>query len=239
MNNFPKWLPPDIAKYCHSKLEFGALSKEQAACIIRLTSQEDMRFAWQALLKVTNNSELLIDLIEYVRLHPAVMYSGHKSHSLTTAQQRKVLKEVAVLSERLLNALTQLHQAERSADEGMAHLKSELRRLQNQAAALQYGDSVVQFHQHIERLEAVDAEFGIARTLQTLHEASMLAMEASTDGPRKKGAKHAARTQFIQDLKRYFHFHFDKKLNQVVATIINTALDLTDDAVSEDMVRKA
>jgi hypothetical protein len=239
MNNFPKWLPPDIAKYCQSKLDFGALSEEQSACILRLSTHDDMRFAWEALMKVTDNTELLIDLIEYVRLHPAVMHAGIKTHQLTSAQQRKALKDVAVLSERLLNALSQLHQVERNADEGMAHLKSELRRLQNQAAALQYGDSVVRFHQHITRLEAVDAEFGIARTLQTLQEASMLAMEEPTAGPRKKGAKNAARTQFIQDLKRYFQFHFDKKLNQVVASFVNSALDLSDDAVSEDMVRKA
>jgi hypothetical protein len=239
MHRFPKWLPLNIAKYCKGKLDFGALNEEQSACILRLSTHDDMRFAWEALMKVNDNTELLVDLIEYVRLHPAVMHAGIKTHQLTSAKQRKALKEVAVLSERLLNALSQLHQVERNADEGMAHLKSELRRLQNQAAALQYGDSVVQFHQHIERLEAVDAEFGIARTLQTLHEASMLAMDSPAAGPRKKGAKNAARTQFIQDLKRYFHFHFNKKLNQVVASFVNSALDLSDDAVSEDMVRKA
>jgi hypothetical protein len=240
MHHFPKWLPKNVAVHCQAKLvPENKLSDEQEACIVRLATQDNMRFAWEALMKVTDNTDALIELIEYVRLHPAVMYAGQKTPQQTTAQQRRALKEVTVSSERLLNALSQLNQVERNADEGMAHLKAELRRLQNHAAALQFGDTVIRSHHHLAMLEAVDVEFGIARTLQTLHEASMLAMDASTQGPRKKGAKNAARTQFIQDLKRYFQFHFDKKLNQVVASFVNSALDLSDDAVSEDMVRKA
>ena len=240
MHNFPKWLPKNVALHCQAKLDpENKLNKEQKNCILRLTTQEDMRFAWEALINVTDNTELLIDLIEYVRLHPAVMHAGIKTHQLTSAKQRKALKEVTVSSERLLNALSQLHQVERNADEGLAHLKSELRRLQNHAAALQFGDTVSRSHHHLEMLEAVDAEFGIAKILQTLHDAAMLAMEAPTEGPRKKGAKTASRTAVIKDLKRYIQFHFGQKLNQVIATFVNTALDLKDDTVSEDMVRKA
>jgi hypothetical protein len=240
MHHFPKWLPPDIAKHCKNKLDpENKLNAEQEYCIHRLATQDNMRFAWEALMKVTDNTELMIDLIEYVRLHPAVMYAGINTQQLTSAKQRKGLKEISVLSERLLNALAQLNQVDHNPNEGMAFLKSELRRLQNQAASLQFGATVVRSHHHITMLEAVDAEYGIAQTLQTLHEASMLAMEAPSEGPRKKGAKTASRTALIKDLKRYIQFHFGQKLNQVVATFVNTALNLKDDAVSEDMVRKA
>lgn len=239
MHHFPKWLPEDIARHCQSKLDSGALSEEQEECILRLSTQEEMRLVWEALMKLTDNAKELIELFEFVRLHPTVMYPKHKTSQLTAAQQRKVLKEVSVLSERLIIALGQLSQVEPNTDKGMSFLKSELRRLQNQAAALQIEETVVHSHHYIEMLEAVDADCGIARTLQILHEATKLAMEAPAEGPRKKGAKNATRTSFIKELKRYVQFHFGKQLNQVVATIVNTAMNLPPETVTEDMVRKA
>lgn len=72
-----------------------------------------------------------------------------------------------------------------------------------------------------------------------IQQASELAVEAPLDGPKKQGAKTASRSLLIKDLKSYMQNNFEKQLNQVVATFVNTALDLTDAPVSEDIVRKA
>ena len=243
MQKFPQWLPQKVATYYQTKLDSGALSEEQAACILRLTTQDDMRFAWGSLMRVSDNTDKLVDLMEYVRLHPAVMVTEsklhNKSHKLTAANQRKVLKEVSVLSERLLSTLSKLNPTEADAQQGISLIKSEIHRLQNNSAHKQDGDSVVYLFQLFELLEAVDQDYGIARTLQSLQEAAKLAKDAPPDGPRKQGAKTATRTAFIKDLKRYIQFHFGKQLNQVIATIINTAMNLPPETVTEDMVRKA
>ena len=239
MQKFPKWLPQNVATYYQTKLDSGALSEEQAACILRLTAQDDMRFAWESLMKVSDHTDKLVDLIEYVRLHTAVMVIEAKTHKLTAANQRKVLKEVSVLSERLLTALSKLNPIEADAQQGISLIKSEIHRLQNNSAHKQDGDSVVYLFQLFELLEAVDQDYGIARTLQSLQEAAKLAKDAPPDGPRKQGAKTATRTAFIKDLKRYIQFHFGKQLNQVIATLINTAMNLPPETVTEDMVRKA
>ncbi len=242
MQNFPKWLPKAVAEHCQTKLEkldSGALSEAQAACIIRLTSQEDMRSSWQALSKVATSPDKLTDLIEYVRLHPTVLYLEFKTHKLTVAKQRKILKEVSVLLERLVLTLSKLNPAEADAQQGISLIKSEMHRFQNHSAHIQDGDSVVNLFHLSELLEAVDQDYGIARTLQSLQEAAKLSIDVPPDGPRKQGAKTASRTVFIKDLKRYVQFHFSKQLNQVVATFVNTAMNLPSETVTEDMVRKA
>jgi hypothetical protein len=239
MQKFPKWLPQNVVAHCQAKLDSGALSEDQKNCILRLTTQDDMRFAWQALLRVSDNTDKLVDLIEYLRLHPTVMVTEPKTHKLTAANQRRVLKEVSVLSELLLSTLSKLNPIEADAHYGIHLIQSEIHRLQNHSAQMQDGDSVVHLFQLFELLEAVDQDYGIARTLQSLQEASKLAMEAPPDGPRKQGAKTASRTVFIKDLKCYIQFNFGKQLNQVVATVVNTAMNLPPETVTEDMVRKA
>jgi hypothetical protein len=239
MRKFPKWLPESIVVHCQAKLDSGALSEDQKQCIIRLTTQDDMRVAWQTLSKVATSSDKLVDLFEYIRLHPAVMYAGTKPHKLTAANQRKVLKEVSLLSERFLSTLSKLDLIEADACKGVVHLESELRRLQNFSASNQDGKVVVTLHGILNGLGTINAEFGIVEMLQTLQEAAKLAMDAPPDGPRKQGAKTATRSTFIKDLKRYVQFHFGRQLNQLVATIVNTAMNLPPETVTEDMVRKA
>lgn len=239
MHKFPKWLPQNVAAHCQTKLNSGALSDEQKDCTLRLTTQDDMRLVWQALSKVATTPDKLVDLIEYVRLHPTILCAESKAPRLTIAKQRKAMQQISLITERLLGALGQLKPVEPDANEGMTRLLSELRRLQNQATAHQYGDTVVRLQQHLARLEAVDTEFGLVETLQTLQEAATFAMHVPTDGPRKQGAYSASRTLFIKDLKNYIQHLFGKQLNQVVATIVNTAMNLPSETVTEDMVRKA
>lgn len=239
MQNLPKWLPEVVATHCNNKLQSGALSKDQKACILRLTTQDDMRSVWQALSKVATNPDKLVDLIEHVRLHQTILSTESKISRLTTSKQRKVMQHIALMTECLLNALGQLDPVDSDAKTGIMHLLSELRRLQNHAASHQYGNTVVRLHQNLASLEALDTEYGLIETLQTLQEATTFAMAAPPDGPRKQFAKTATRTAFIQDLKRYIQLHFDKQLNQAVATIVNTAMDLPSETVTEDMVRKA
>lgn len=238
MHHFPNWLPQLVAAHCHTKLDSGPLSDQQAECILRLTTQDDMLAAWQTLSKVAT-SDKLVDLIEYVRLHPAVMYTESKSHKLTIAKQRKALSEVSVLAARLLSTLSKLDPMAADAQQGIHLIKAETHRLQNLSAQKHDGTSVVHLFQLFELLEAADEDYGIARTLKSLQEAATLAKDAPTDGPRKQGAKTATRTAFIKDLKRYIHLNFGKKLNQVIATFVNTALKLPPETVTEDMVRKA
>jgi hypothetical protein len=239
MQKFPKWLPQNVAVHCQAKLDSGALSEEQKNCILHLTTQEDMHAAWQALGKAATSPDKLVDLIEYVRLHPTVLYAESKTSRLTIAKQRKAMQEISLMTERLLGALGKLKPVEHDANEGMARLLSELRHLQNDAAMHQYGDTVVRLHQHSAKLEAVDTEFGLVETLQMLQEAATFAVHGPADGPRKQGAKTATRTAFIKGLKSHIKSNFGKQLNQVVATIVNTAMDLPSETVTEDMVRKA
>jgi hypothetical protein len=238
MLDFSKWLPKDVVLHCQAKLDSGALSEEQTACILQLTIREDMHAVWQSLLKVTDDTDLLIDLIEYVRLHPAVMYTKTMPHKLTTANQRKVLTEVAALSERLLSTLSKLDPVRSDADQGIQLIQSEIHRLELLSSSYQL-QCVGDLHQLYDALNAIDRDHGFVDVLETLKQAATLAMDAPPEGPRKQGAKTANRTAFIQDLKRYIQLHFDKQLNQAVATIVNTALNLAPETVTEDMVRKA
>lgn len=239
MQKLPIWLPEVVATHCNNKLQSGALSEDQKACILRLTTQDNMRSVWQALSKATTNPDKLVDLIEYVRMHQTILSSESKISKLTTSKQRKVMEQIALMTERLLNALGQLDPIDSDANTGMMHLLSELRRLQNHAANHQYGNTFVRLHQHLAKLESLDIEFGLVESLQTFQEAATFAMKAPPDGPTKQSAKTVTRTAFIQDLKRYIQLHFGKQLSQVVATIVNTAMNLPPENVTKDMVRKA
>lgn len=239
MRNFPKWLPEVIVVHCDDKLQSGALSEDQKQCIIRLTTHESMRNVWEALNREASKPEQLVDLIEYVRLHPTILFHQAQTHTLTSANQRKVMARISALSELLLATLAQLTSIEPDANKGIALLKSEIYQIQKQAASEQDGTTVVHLHELMDRLEEADAGFGIVETLQSLQEASTLAMDAPAKEPRKQGARTASRTLFIKELKRYIQFNLSKKLNQVVATIVNTAMNLPPETVTEDQVRKA
>lgn len=239
MQKFPIWLPEVVATHCNNKLQSGDLSEDQKECILRLTTQDNMRSVWQTLSKAAANPDKLVDLIEYVRLHQTILNTESKISRLTTSKQRKVMQLIALKTESLLNALGQLDPIDSDTNTGMMHLLSELRRLQNHAASHQYGETVVRLHQNLAKLESLESAIGLVESLQTLQEATIFAMAVPPEGPRKQSAKTATRTAFIQDLKRYIQFHFDKQLNQVVATIVITAMDLPPETVTEDMVRKA
>lgn len=244
MLKFPKWLPANVAAHCADKLNSGALSEEQKQCIIRLTSHESMRSVWETLEKEIFKKEKpdpskLVNMIEDVRLHPTVLYPESKTPKLSSANQRKVMAQISKLSQNLLNTFAQLDSAAQDANKGIQFLLQEMSRMQKMAASQQEGKLVIRIHELQEGLKEADASFGIAEMFQALQEASALAINILPDGPRKQGAKTASRTLFIKDLKRYIKYHFRKQLNQVVATIVNTAMNLDSETVTEDMVRKA
>lgn len=239
MCNFPKWLPEAVKTYCKDKFESGTLTESQEECIIRLTTYETMHPIWEALSRETSDSEKLVGLIEFIRLQPIILHPPFKTHKLSAAKQRKVMRRISDLSERLLTALSQLSAIESDANNGVELLKSELYRMQKQAVLQQDGVAVVELHQLIEGLETAESEHGIAATLKTLQLASKYAINSPPDGPTKLGAMTASRTEFIKELKRYIQSNFGKKLNQVIATIVNTAMNLPPETVTEDMVRKA
>jgi hypothetical protein len=239
MRTYPIWLPKALATHAGQKLLSGALSDEQRDCIVRLTSYDIMQSVWEALSKETSDSQKLIDLIEYVRLHPTIFFPQSQTDKLTLANKRKVMAQISKLSQNLLVAFAELDPSSSDANNGIALLQYELTRLQKEAVSQQRGDTLIHLHALQARLKAVDQDHGIVETLQSLQDAAALAIKAPSDGPRKKGAQTASRTLFIKELKNYIYLNFGKKLNQAVAIIVNTAMNLPPETVTEDLVRKA
>jgi hypothetical protein len=244
MQKFPKWLPKVVADYCRTKIESKVLTEEQHECIIRLTTHETMRPAWETLERVVSKDEKLnpvelVAILDYVRLHPIVLFPKAYKPKLSYTNQRELMQQISIQSKGLLETLAQIDPARQDADQGIALLQYKINLIQKQARLVQDGGMVVYLHELQSALKAADAAAGIVFTLQLLQNAAELAIEAPLDGPRKQGAKTASRSLLIQDLKSYMQNNFHKKLYQVVATIVNTALNLKNDAVTQDMVRKA
>ena len=243
MHNLPKWLPKSVAVHCTNKLNSGALSEDQQKTLLRLATHQNMRSVWETLEKIIFKSEnsdpsKLVNLIEDVRLHPLILYPTAEIKKLSAVNRRKYLKKISDSSQNLLAALTQFDPASQDANRGIAFLQSELSRIQNQAASLGDDLKVVKLHEFLELLVKVE-NYGIVDTLETLNASAKIAIDTPPYGSRKQGALTASRTLFIKELKRYIQFNFSKKLNQVVATIVNTAMNLPPETVTEDMVRKA
>lgn len=236
---FPKWLPEAVRTHYHHKIQIGGLSERQQQCIIRLTTNEIMRSVWEALCKLPAKPTELIEFIEFVRLHPSIMYPELKNDKLTHARQRKVMEQISELSERLLASFALLNPIKSDPNQGVELIKSEISRLESQTATRQQGLHLIHLHQLLEALQDVDEGYGIVGTIELLHSASKIAMDAPPNGPRKKASQTAPRTLLIKDLKRYMLFHFNTPLNQVIANTVITAMDLLPESVTEDQVRKA
>jgi len=161
MQKFPKWLPKIVADYCRAKIESEVLSKEQHDCIIRLTTHEPMRSAWEALERIVSkdeklNSDELVALLDYVRLHPIVLFPKAYKPKLSYANQREIMQQISIQSKSLLDTLAKIDPVGQDADQGIALLKSKINLIQKQARTKQDGGMVVYLHELLEALKAVD-----------------------------------------------------------------------------------
>lgn len=222
-SELPKWLPEALRAHVLTKLKLGGLGVLQNQ-LIRLASLEEMQHVWASLDNTKTDPELLIDFIEYVRLHPLVMYPELLTNSQTLSEQRKYLKSIIKHSQSLLDNLAMLGGIKDCPELGVNNISP--------AWAL-----ISMKHLTLDDVEYPASEF--TTHLTVLQEAATLTLNASPKrSSNKPGAKNAKQIQLIKDISRFIHEHFQRPLNQVVATTVNVVLDLPSDQVTEDSVRK-
>lgn len=222
-NELPKWLPEALRVHVLAKLEVGGLGILQSQ-LIQLASREEMQHVWTSLVNAKADPELLIEFFEYVRLHPLVMYPELLTNSLTLSEQRKHLKSIIKHSQSLLDNLALLGGTKSHPELGVSNISP--------AWAL-IGMNLLA----VDGVEYTASEF--TTHLKVLQEAATLTLNALPKrSSNKPGAKNAKQIKLIKDISRFIQQHFQRPLNQAVATTVNVVLDLPNDQVTEDLVRK-
>lgn len=238
MSKYPDWLPTEIASHVQTLIHTGGLGAAKAT-MEGLASHPEMKKVWQALQPLSNTPQQLVDYFDTVRLHPVV--NGWPTDILNVpgdAVQRELFSKIRASCDVTLNALKGLsHKNDPMAGWGI--VEQAIQRSERRAAQL--GDTskleaTVNFRGH---LQTIQASSTIPEILEAIKLAAALAYDApDMNLPRRRDSLKAARVLLAQDLSHYVRHHFRKPLHDVVATTVNVALNLGDDAISAESVRK-
>lgn len=238
MSKLPDWLPIEVAFHVQKLLNTGGLGVAKEP-LFRLASDPEMAKVWWALQLLSKNPQQLIEYLEYVRLHPIVM--GWPSDLLNVpgdAIQREMFGKIASSCETALNALKELSY-KNNPQTGWVLLERAVQR--NERLAAESGDArkleaITNFQDH---LQEIQKSSNAVEILEAIRLAALLAGDAPDMYlPRKRDSLKADRVLLAQDLSRYVQYHFHKPLHAVVASTINVALNLHEETLTPDAVRK-
>ena len=158
--------------------------------------------------------------------------------SIPPSQLRQSFEKIAKLSGSLIQELGHL------GHDPVEELRAALRRTPPAPAQTELApndeakSSTVAAFALLAELEEDPDTAGLLESLDTLARAASMAAQAPPPpGPRKRGAKNAARTAYIQTVDRFILKRFGRRMHTVVATTVNVIFEF-DDPVSADLVRK-
>jgi hypothetical protein len=197
-----------------------------------------MQRVWNTLSHAAPDNAALVEFLDQVRLHSTVLGPGSSRPALSPAQQRKAFRAIARHAALLLKELQDLAGPNGHAESGLAELESALRRAAGTSASEGWNAVLVQALSLREDLEQTE-EVSLVVQLRALTNAAQLAAATPPPpGPRKREAKNAQRTAYVQDLCSFVRLRFGKPFHQAIATTVNISLGLYDDPVSADLVRR-
>ena len=76
MDKFPIWLPNEVRLHAEDLIKKGGLNSLKPL-LMRLVTYLEMQKVWVKLSSKTHDPQKLIDFLEYVRSHPALI--GHNT----------------------------------------------------------------------------------------------------------------------------------------------------------------
>ncbi|MDP3610036.1 MAG: hypothetical protein Q8R74_13260 [Methylophilus sp.] len=222
-----------------SNLAYSGVSSGTKSLLIQLSSNSDMKDVWKTLCDKTNNPQKLIDLLDYIRLHPAL--AGHPNDPITIlsdTSQREVFQNIAVKIDQLRDEFKDLSDR-RDPNDGWRLLESTLGRAETESLKQGISGSFLEIKQLQHHLATIQAQYSITDILEVMSKASEYSATAPDARlPKKRNTPHAKQNQLAMDLKRYLKQHFDTESPSMIATIVNTAFNYPDSAISADDVRK-
>ncbi|MBX9676698.1 MAG: hypothetical protein K2V71_08870 [Methylotenera sp.] len=221
------------------RLKNSDLLNASKPLLVRLASSLVMENIWQTLSKNTDDSQKLIDLLDYIRLHPAL--AGNPNDPITILgdnSQRDVFQSITVKINRLRDELKDLSD-QRDANDGWRLLESTLGRAETESLKQGVSGNFLEIKQLQHHLATIQATYTIIDILEVMSKTAEYAATAPDARlPKKRNTPRAKQNQLAMDLKRYLKQHFDTESPSMIATIVNIAFNYPNAAISADDVRK-
>lgn len=243
MDTFPKWLPNEVRLHAEELIKKGGLNTLKPL-LMRLATYPEMEKVWRKLSSSIDDSQKLIDFLEYLRLHSALQ--GNQTGSIFVPSdnvQRKSFKAVSDLTKRMIHELRNISPTNK-AHEGWTLLETALRRaeLNSSIGASQDKNAkiaLLEIKNIQSRLDEIGQHESIISTLELVRLAAKYASVAPDSTLLKRLNTARAKTnQLVLDLKQYLQYHFRTESPALIAAIVNTAFAFADGGVTEDDVRK-
>lgn len=202
-----------------------------------------MRVVWEQLAKYAPDEHALPEFFEYVRLRPEFMQLP-RPEPRSRAEFRDALVEVSRRARELRNTLSDLAQGDRQDP------LREISWLLNRTLAAPVGNQTVAVNPGFARLarEFDDTFLGVGEDSPSVPLAEVLTLLADASEVAATSAQHylsresqAERTDhvtLIRDISAFVVSRFGRPIHSAVASTLTVALQLGDDAISEDRVHK-
>lgn len=202
------------------------------------------------LIKTNPCSDLLIGYLEKLRLHDAVMPLAHIDiyDVPSNATQKNAFKKAAKLCQDILDNFAAISKEKiievHGEPQAIKILQSGFELLElaiNRAIKASVNEPKSEFSDYCavqSRLREVQESVNMIDVIRLLQHAANIAAKApKIPLPTKLNARSDI-VHLATDLSAYLRMHYKKPLHQVVATTVNVALNLHDNSISADWVRK-
>jgi len=238
MEKFSPWLPAEVKAHSKRLIEIGGLHTAKPL-LMRLVTNPEMQKVWMSLSKKAGKPQQLIDYLEYVRLHPALL--GNPADPIEVPSdrvQRSAFKKVSDLSLHMINALHDLSPDD-DPQHGWSLLESALRRSELHEVGQTSKDRFLEIRQLQSNLQELQQLDSVIALLETIALAGHFASTApDTALPKRRNSERAKCNHLILDLKRYLKHHFSIQSPALIAATVNAAFNFSDGGISADDVRK-
>lgn len=232
MPTFPKWIPIELNGYANKLIDTGNLGLREAL-LIRLLTYHDMQSVWKLLSSHADSIQQLIDFLEFVQLHSAILSKVENIDISSKAVQRNAYTKIQKSIKAIIKELANLGSSN-NPEVGWALLESALERSECEFPE-NYQD-IVTLRSYLQELQN---ETSAIEVLEAIQSAAELAANAPAPNlPVRRNTQRAKINWLIQDLSQYCQNHFGEYLDEVVANTVNTVFDLVDSDIEADYVAK-
>lgn len=238
MDKFPPWLPAEVKEHSKRLIEIGGLNTARPL-LMRLVTDPEMQKVWKGLSGKTDNPQKLIDFLEYVRLHHALLGNPPDPIEVPSDKvQRSAFKKVGNASQQIIEVLSSLSPDD-DPQYGWGLLESALIRSELHEVRQTSQGRILEIKRLQSSLNDLQQQASVIELLETIFLAANLASAAPDAAmPKRRNSDRAKCNQLVLDLKNYLKCHFSTQSPALIAATVNTAFDLPDGGISADDVRK-
>ncbi len=232
MPSFPKWIPTELGEYANRLIDLDNLGLREPLLIHLLTSF-DMQHVWKSLSSHADCPQQLIDFLEFVQLHNAILSKVENIDIPSEAVQHNAYTKIQKSIKVIIGELANLGSSN-NPEVGWALLESAVER-----SECEFPENYQDIASLKGYLYKFQSETSVIETLEAIQAAAELAANAPAPNlPVKRNSSRAKINWLIQDLSQYVQSHFGKPLDAIVATTINTVFNLTEESIAADDVTK-